>query len=191
MKGHSERVPDKNLKNFNGKPLFHVILGTLLSVKRIDKVLINTDSMEIARSALAHFKRVEIIDRPLNLQGDFVPMNDIIAHDLSVSDGTHYIQTHSTNPLLAAKTIEKAIDKYLLKLGEHDSAFGVTKWQTRLYWQDGSPVNHDPNKLLRTQDLPPVFEENSNFYIFSKDSFKNAGSKRIGPLLGIRFINFA
>jgi CMP-N-acetylneuraminic acid synthetase len=49
-----------------------------------------------------------------------------------------------------------------------------------LYWQDGSPVNHNPTELLRTQDLPPVFEENSNFFIFSKTSFEEAGKKRIG-----------
>jgi CMP-N-acetylneuraminic acid synthetase len=51
---------------------------------------------------------------------------------------------------------------------------------TRLYSSDGKPVNHNPQQLLRTQDLPPVFEENSNFYIFSKTSFINAGKNRIG-----------
>ena len=33
---------------------------------------------------------------------------------------------------------------------------------------------------MRTQDLPPLYEENSNFYIFTKTSFKNNANKRIG-----------
>ena len=52
--------------------------------------------------------------------------------------------------------------------------------QTRLYWKNGTAINHNPSELLRTQDLPPVYEENSNFYIFSKDSFNNCGNNRIG-----------
>ena len=46
--------------------------------------------------------------------------------------------------------------------------------------KNGKPYNHDPNKLIRTQDLEPLYEENSGFYIFTKNSFKNANNKRIG-----------
>ena len=180
MKGHSERVPNKNLKNFNGKPLFHAVLKSLLAVPSIIKVLINTDSWDIADSALSNFNNIEIIERPSILCGDMVPMNDIIAYDIEKSEDLHFLQTHSTNPLLKPFTIEKAIATYFKNLENHDSVFSVTRWHTRLYWQDGSPVNHKPEELLRTQDLPPVFEENSNFYIFSKSSFKNSGNKRIG-----------
>jgi CMP-N-acetylneuraminic acid synthetase len=63
---------------------------------------------------------------------------------------------------------------------EFDSVFSVTRLQTRLYEENGKALNHDPNVLLRTQDLEPLFEENSNFYIFSKDSFSNTNGKRIG-----------
>ena len=38
MKGHSERVPRKNLKNFNGKPLFHVIIDKLIESKFINDI---------------------------------------------------------------------------------------------------------------------------------------------------------
>ena len=36
MKGNSERVPDKNLKDFCGSPLYHRVLGVLLESKYID-----------------------------------------------------------------------------------------------------------------------------------------------------------
>ena len=48
-----------------------------------------------------------------------------------------------------------------------------------------NPLNHDLDNLIRTQDLDPLFEENSLFYIFSKKSFNDSGKKRIGlrPML--------
>jgi CMP-N-acetylneuraminic acid synthetase len=107
-------------------------------------------------------------------------MNEIIAYDLGRLDGEHFLQTHSTNPLLRKETLNAAIETYLRNLKRYDSLFSVTRMHTRFYSSNGAPVNHNPHQLLRTQDLPPVFEENSNFYIFSKSSFFNAGNNRIG-----------
>ena len=180
MKGHSERVPDKNIRNFCGKSLYHVVLTALLQSEYIDKVVINTDSDIIKNDTLKNFERVVIIDRPKKIQGDFVSMNDIIAYDLNQIQGEYFLQTHSTNPLLQTSTIDIAIETYFKNLKKFDSLFSVTRLQTRLYWKDGSPVNHNPNELLRTQDLPPMYEENSNLYIFSKKSFMDAGESRIG-----------
>lgn len=180
MKGHSERVPNKNMKRFNGMPLYHAIMNVLSHSKYVDKIVINTDSEMIAEDALKHFDNVQIIWRPQDIRGDFVSMNDIIAYDLSQLQGEHFLQTHSTNPLLTTETLDSAIQMYFDYLNQYDSLFSVTRFQTRFYWEDGKAINHNPGELLRTQDLPPVFEENSNFYIFSKDSFKKAGNKRIG-----------
>jgi CMP-N-acetylneuraminic acid synthetase len=180
MKGHSERVPNKNIRLFSGKPLYHSIMKPLMESEFIERVVINTDSNDIAEDAKRHFERVQIIPRPEKIQGDFVPMNEIIAYDLDRLEGEHYLQTHSTNPLLRLETINKAIEVYFKDLSKFDSLFSVTQMQTRFYWSNGKPVNHNPQELLRTQDLPPIFEENSNFYIFSKASFRNAGNNRIG-----------
>lgn len=180
MKGHSERVPNKNLRDFCARPLYHHVMDSLLASKHIKQVVINTDSETIAGDAKKHFGRVRIIDRPEEIRGDFVEMNTIIGYDLSQCGGEHFLQTHSTNPLLTTATIDKAIERYFEGMGEHDSLFSVTRWQTRFYDKEGKPVNHNPKELLRTQDLPPLYEENSNIYIFSKDSFIKAGNKRIG-----------
>lgn len=180
MKGHSERVPNKNMRLFNGKPLYHWIVEIVLDSPYVSGVIINTDSEIIKEDALNNFDNIEIVDRPESIQGDFVSMNAVIAYDLNKSEGEHFMQTHSTNPLLKTATINKAIETYFENLENYDSVFGVTKYQTRLYWENGTPVNHNPNELLRTQDLPPLFEENSNFYIFSKKGFFNNDSQRIG-----------
>lgn len=179
MKGHSERVPNKNMKDFNGKPLYHWIVNAVLASSYVKEVIINTDSDIIKNDAHQNFQNVRIINRPESLHGDFVSMNAIIEYDLQNTEGEYFMQTHSTNPLIHPATFNKAIETYFSNLDKCDSVFAVTKWQTRLYWEDTSPINHNPEELLRTQDLPPVFEENSNFYIFSKESFfKN--KKRIG-----------
>ena len=186
MKGNSERVINKNLKLFNGKPLFHAIMDELITSKYIKKVIINTDSDLIAESAINTYQDfVSIHKRPKNIQGDFVSMNKIIEYDLNNSDSDIYIQTHSTSPLLIIKSLDSAIDKMISKTTDFDSIFSVTKIQTRFYDKNGNPFNHDPKELLRTQDLEPLFEENSGFYIFTKESYKNAGNKRIGlsPLM--------
>ena len=186
MKRNSERVPNKNLKLFNGKPLFQAVIDELIKSKYINKVIINTDSDLIAESAVNVYKDfVHIHKRPKNIQGDFVSMNKIIEYDLNNSDSDIYIQTHSTSPLLAIRSIDAAIEKMISKATDFDSIFSVTKIQTRFYDKNGNPFNHDPKELLRTQDLEPLFEENSSFYIFTKESFKNADNKRIGlrPLM--------
>lgn len=180
MKGHSERVHNKNLRRFGDQPLFHRIASTLESSDLISEIIINTDSTEIAKDATRHFKKVRINERPLSIQGDFVEMNRIIEYDINSSDAMYFLQTHSTNPLLKKETLEAAIETFFSRLDQYDSLFSVTRWQTRLYWGSGEPVNHDPNVLERTQDLTPIFEENSNLYIFSRESFREAENKRIG-----------
>jgi CMP-N-acetylneuraminic acid synthetase len=145
----------------------------------IKELYIDTDSKQIKEDVQSHFEQIKIIERPEDLRGDLVPMNDIIAYDLSQLKGEHFLQTHSTNPLLTTRTIDHAIETYFENLNRCDSLFSVTRLQTRLYWKDGKPINHNPQELIRTQDLPPVYEENSNLYIFSRAAFQK-NKRRIG-----------
>lgn len=180
MKGNSVRLPNKNLKTFNGRPLYHCIINCLLECPKIKEVCVNTDSVQIKDDVRNNFNSVRIIDRPESIQGDFISMNDIIAYDLSVIEGNYFLQTHSTNPLIKPTTISNAINRFENSLNTYDTLFSVTKLQTRLYWKDGNPINHKYGELLRTQDLPAVYEENSNFYIFTRNSFYSANNQRIG-----------
>jgi len=187
MKAHSARVTGKNFRDFAGKPLFRWILDTLLEVKEIDRIVINTDARDIlAEKGLIDTDRILIRDRKPEICGDFVSMNLVIADDLENIPADAYVMTHTTNPLISAPTIRAALQSYEsgVASGAHDSLFTVNKFQTRFYRTDGSPVNHDPDNLIRTQDLEPWFEENSNLYIFSRKSFA-VTSARIGkkPIL--------
>ena len=174
MKAHSARVSGKNFRSFAGRPLFRWILDTLLEVPEIDKVIINTDAREIlAANGLVDSDRVLIRDRKPEICGDFVSMNLVLADDVAAIDSEIYVMTHTTNPLLGRDSIRGALHAYRFGLaaGTCDSLFTVNKFQTRFYRADGSAVNHDPNNLIRTQDLEPWFEENSNLYLFNRASF--------------------
>ncbi len=183
MKGHSERVPGKNIKPLNGKPLFFYIADTLKEAGLLSLLAINTDSGEIGRLASERYGDwVRIIERPHELCGDHVPMNLIIKHDITLLGIEHdFFQTHSTNPLLSVGTVRAALDQY--EAGKRstlsDSVFSVNALKTRLYDQNLKPLNHNPAVLLRTQDLDVIYEENSNFYIFSGESFFS-NNHRIG-----------
>ncbi len=184
MRHESERVPGKNYRPLGGRPLYHHIVSSLVACPRIAEVVIDTDSDLIAKDAARAFPNVRVMERPAHLRGGDVPMNDVLLHDVTELSADYYLQTHSTNPLLTAETITGAIGAFFSSQPEHDSLFSVTRLQTRLWNADGHPMNHDPNVLLRTQDLPPVFEENSNLYLFTREVLEQQGS-RIGqrPLL--------
>jgi len=171
MKCHSERVKDKNIRLFNGKPLFYWIIRTLLKIEQISQIVIDTDCEKIANKVKEFFD-LTIIMRPKRLRGDFVSVNKLIENVLSIfKDNNYFLQTHTTNPLLSSFTIKNAIDFYFKNLQKYDSVFSVTRHQSRFYDHLGNPINHDPKKLIRTQDLKPLYEENSNFYLFSRESF--------------------
>lgn len=181
MKGYSERIPKKNLKEFAGSPMYHAVVKALKGSKYISKVIINSDSLEILEDAKNRFGDfVKCVVRPETLYGDFISMNKIIKHDLVNEDAEYFMQTHATNPLLTSETIDKAIEYYLNNQDRIDSVFSVTKIQARFYDKNSQPINHNLSEMLRTQDLEPYFEENSNFYIFSKKAFYEAGENRIG-----------
>jgi CMP-N-acetylneuraminic acid synthetase len=170
MRHHSQRVPGKNYRILAGKPLFHHIIETLLVVPAIDQVVVDTDSEPVIEGLRQKFPQVMVIKRPENLRADDVPMNDILIYDTDQIQAKFYLQTHSTNPLLRPETVSRAIETFLAAYPEKDSLFSVTRWQTRLYDQHGVAINHDPSVLIQTQDLPPVYEENSCLYIFTRQN---------------------
>jgi CMP-N-acetylneuraminic acid synthetase len=170
MRHHSQRVPGKNYRPLAGKPLFHHILETLLAVPEIEKVVVDTDSEPVMDGLRRFFPDVRLIERPEHLRADDIPMNDILLHDTAQVAADLYLQTHSTNPLLKPATVSGAIQSLLAGYPKHDSLFSVTRLQTRLYFQDGRAINHDPAVLIQTQDLPPVYEENSCLYLFTRDN---------------------
>ena len=184
MRHHSERVPGKNYRPLNGRPLYAHILDSLLQSEAVAHIVVDTDSPDIREGIGRAFPSVTLLERPLELCGDSIPMNLVLLHDVQTVPAPLYLQTHSTNPLLSAGSIAAAVRAFRSAAPEHDSLFSVTRWQKRLWDRTGKPLNHDPAVLLNTQDLPPLYEENSCLYLFGRDGFLRRGN-RIGerPLM--------
>jgi len=168
MRHHSERVPGKNYRLVAGRPLYAYILDVLSQVPELSQIVVDTDSQTIREGLADKFPSVRILERPEALRGDYVPMNDILVHDAGKVPAGMYLQTHSTNPLLRPATISRAIAA-LRAAPDHESLFSVTRVQARLWSAEGIPINHNPAELLRTQDLPPMFLENSCLYLVGRE----------------------
>tara|TARA_Y100000588_G_scaffold395323_2_gene523401 strand:- start:6481 stop:7191 length:711 start_codon:yes stop_codon:yes gene_type:complete len=184
MRHYSERVPGKNYRPFAGLPLYHHIVTRLLACPLVTEVVVDTDSPVILKDAAKCFPEVRLIHRPEHLSSDTTPMNDVLLYDVTQVEADYYLQTHSTNPLIQIETIDRALQQFMNNYPAYDSLFSVTRIQTRLWDGLARPVNHNPAILLRTQDLPPVYMENSCLYIFTRDMLENRHN-RIGdrPLL--------
>jgi CMP-N-acetylneuraminic acid synthetase len=172
MRHHSQRVKGKNYRNLAGKPLFQHILSTLVVCPEITEIVVDTDSQVVMDGIKEHYPQIKILIRPEHLRAEETPMNEVLLHDTQQVEADFYLQTHSTSPLLTAKTISTAIQTMEGNYPAYDSLFSVTRRQAR-YWDElGRAINHNPAILLQTQDLPPVYEENSCLYIFTRETLE-------------------
>lgn len=179
MRHNSERVPGKNYRHLAGIPLYHHVVRTLGDVPEIDLIVIDTDSDFIIDDCAEHFPHVQVLLRPEHLRDGGIAMNDVLLNTLDQVDAEIAVQTHSTNPFLKAETLSTALKLFQSQDQNFDSVFSVTRLQARLWDSETQPVNHDPSVLLRTQDLAPLFIENSCFFIFTPELLRERGN-RIG-----------
>jgi CMP-N-acetylneuraminic acid synthetase len=174
MKLNNRRLPQKNTKTFtNGKPLCHYILTTLLSIGGIDEVYVycsNPDIKEYIPEGVTFLKRSEELDQ------DTTKMNEILSSFAGEVPADVYVMTHTTAPFITRESIEKGLAAVMY--GEYDSAFAVKKLQDFL-WKEGAPFNYKLDNIPRTQDLAPLYEETSGFYIYKGDVISEL-NRRIG-----------
>ncbi|MCF7894494.1 MAG: acylneuraminate cytidylyltransferase family protein [Candidatus Omnitrophica bacterium] len=180
MKGNSQRIPHKNIRFLGGKPLCFYILESLEKCDLIKEIVVNTDSNKIIELLRNKFQKIVVHKRPNFLLGDKVPMTPIIEYDLKHIKSDYFIQTHATNPFLKTETITNAIREFFQGLSDgYDSAIGVTAYRTRFYNKDKNSINHNPDVMVPSQDMIPIYEDNSNFYINSLENF-NKMKNRVG-----------
>jgi len=164
MKLNNRRLPQKNTKAFtNGKPLCHYILSTLLTVDGIDEVYVycsNSDIQHFIPNGVNYLKRLELLDQ------DTTSMSEVLAYFSKEVDADIYVMTHTTAPFIKKESIERGLEA--VRSGNYDSAFAAKKLQDFL-WKDGEPFNYQLDNIPRTQDLPPLYEETSGFYIYERD----------------------
>lgn len=174
MKLNNTRLPNKNTKCFtNGLPLCKYILNTLLKIKKIDEVYVYCSDEKIKDflpEGVKYLKRSKILDQ------DSTKMNEVLMSFSKNVDSDIYVMTHTTAPFVKEESIAKGLDAVIS--GNYDSSFAVKKLQDFI-WKDNKPFNYDLENIPRTQDLPPLFEETSGFYIYRKDVISKF-NRRIG-----------
>lgn len=174
IKRNSQRIPNKNFLEINSKPLFYWIIDSLLNSEFVDEIVINYDDDYTLQEVSKYFDSIKFCKRPDKLLGDDISMNKIIESSLKDCTNETIIQVHTTSPLLKTKTIDKAIKFHLDK---KQDIFSVNKLYERFYDKDLRPINHDINTLVQTQDLEPLYVENSAFYIFTKENFRQNNNR--------------
>lgn len=174
IKLNSTRLPQKNIKPFqNGKPLCWYILQTLLQVEQIHEVYVYCSNPEIKNyipEGVAFLERSSLLDQ------DTTKMNEVLKSFSDDVDADVYVMTHTTAPFVKAESIEKGLIAVIEK--GYDSSFAVKKLQDFL-WKDGKPFNYNLDEIPRTQDLEPIYEETSGFYIYQRQVMTDY-NRRIG-----------
>ena len=164
IKFNSQRVPGKNIKTFSdGTPLMYFIQRTLLAVGEIDEVYCycsNEDVKDYLLDGVRWMKR----DPRYDLDG--ASPNDLHRSFCEQVDADIYVISHATAPFTTAESISACIQK--VAGGEYDSAVLGKELKEFLY-KAGRPFNFSLEKIPRTQDLEPLYEEVNGAYVFSKD----------------------
>ncbi|OOY11998.1 acylneuraminate cytidylyltransferase [Thioclava marina] len=177
-RGGSKGLPGKNIRPFAGKPLIGWAVEQALAVERIGRVIVSTDSAEIAEAARTHGAEVPFM-RPETLAGDLTP--EILAwrHALEFlrqTEGTMpetFISVPATSPLRLPEDIDACLDEYarsgadvvLSVAPAHRSPwFNMVKRRPEGGF---SLVNDDGRgrRIARRQDAPEVFDITTVAYV--------------------------
>lgn len=174
MKLNNVRFPNKNTKPFtNGKPLCEYVLSTLTKIDLLDEIYVYCSNPEIVRYLP---EGVKYLSRSQSLDLDSTKMNEVLFNFSKEVYADVYVMTHATSPFISDASIIKGINA--VKSGEYDSSFAAKKIQDFL-WENGKPYNYELDNIPRTQDIHPLYEETSGFYIY-RNSVISQLNRRIG-----------
>ncbi len=190
----SKKIPMKNLRKLVGKTLVEHSILSAKNSKLINRIIISTDSQEIARIAKHAGAEVPFI-RPKKYSRDSSSQLEVIKHALSfLKKNESYIPDivtilHPTNPLRTPKLLDRSIR--VLKKTNADLVLGVHIVSThpyRSFWYRKGYLKKfisNFDKYYQRQLFPALYFPTGDIYTFSYESYKNSGKifgKKIKPL---------
>lgn len=137
----SKGVPNKNIKELNGKPLIFYSIETSISSNKISKTIVTTDSEYYKDIILSTYKNVDVIMRPEYLSNDTAKDIHYILHviyNISIDIKDIIVLLRPTTPIRDVNEVNKAIEKFTLN--EYDSLRSIHK------------INEPPEKMVKLKD---------------------------------------
>lgn len=166
---NSQRLPRKNVKKLGGVPLVNYALRTMNKAKQVGDVVIFASEPSICRY-IEDGLRFRFLKRPGYLDTQKAKVQDFVGEFIARVDADIIVLLHITSPFIKPSTIKECIDKVVS--GKYDSAFAAVELR-KFCWYKGSPLNYRLDRPIpRTQDIEPVFAEQSGLYIFRAELFK-------------------
>jgi pseudaminic acid cytidylyltransferase len=189
-RGGSKRIPNKNIKLFAGQPIISYSIRVAQKTKLFDRVIVSTDSLEIAAVAREYGAEVPFF-RPAELANDFAGTAEVVCHAIEwlAQDGKRpdfICCIYATAPFIQASYLKKGYDK-IVSSGA-TSVFSVTTYPYPIY-RSMKITEKDRIKMIwpeyanfRSQDLPEAYHDAGQFYwantakymkekaLFAKDS---------------------
>ncbi len=191
-RGGSKRIPRKNIKEFNGKPIMAYSIEAAIRSGAFDEVMVSTDDQEIADIARKYGASVPFM-RSEKTANDFATTVDVIDEVISEyrnsgKDFDVFACIYPTAPFITADKLKEAVEK--LSSSDADSLIPVVRFsyppQRAMEIRDGKLVfRHPENLSTRSQDLEPHYHDAGQFYIARTESFLKNKGIMVGQILPI------
>jgi pseudaminic acid cytidylyltransferase len=180
-RGGSKRIPRKNVKAFNGKPIIAYSIEAAIESNCFDKVIVSTDDSEISKVAEVFGAEVPFI-RPAEISNDLAATNPVITHAVNwIENQGEIIDNicclYATAPLIQSNSISEAYSQF--KKYNADFCFSVTSFpfpiQRAIKISDSGKVNmfHPEHINTRSQDLEEAYHDAGQFYWGTKEAFNS------------------
>lgn len=190
----SKRIPNKNWKLLNGRPLVEYIISSALKSKLLDDIVITTDSKEVIEIG-SKFSNIEIIERPDSLADDESPAIDYVDHAISILESKNnckyeiIVILQPTSPLTLSEDIDNTINELLNSTA--DSSVSVVKLSHaihpfKLKLMDQKvliPYLEEENGRMAAHEMPDIYVRNCAVYASKRsviEERKIIGSKCLG-----------
>lgn len=171
-RGGSKRIPRKNIKFFNGKPMIAWSIEAAKSSGIFERIIVSTDDTEIAEVAIKWGAEAPFI-RPAELSNDYAATTEVIAHAAQWAldqglDLSAVCCIYATAPFVLTDDLKRGWDA--LNSGEWDYAFTVTDFAAPIFrsfkqTDDGGVKMFFPEHFAsRSQDLPIALHDAGQFY---------------------------
>lgn len=153
VRAGSKRVVNKNIRPFAGSTLLEIKVRQLLAVGELSGVYVSSESPEMLD--LAEKAGANPLLRETAFSTDDIPMTEVYAYIAGQMPEGDILFTHATNPNCGTESCQHCIETYRDMPNEFDSLTTVKEVKDFLYL-DGKPLNFDPARKPRSQDLPNI-----------------------------------